>query len=51
MEEIQVKARAKINLSLDITGKRDDGYHEISTIMQTVSLHDRLHIKKIHKPD
>jgi len=51
MEEIHVKARAKINLSLDITGERDDGYHEISTIMQTMTLHDNLHIKKIHKPD
>jgi 4-diphosphocytidyl-2-C-methyl-D-erythritol kinase len=51
MEEIRIKARAKINLSLDITGKREDGYHEISTIMQTLSLHDSLHIKKIYKPD
>jgi len=51
MHEIHVKARAKINLSLDITGKREDGYHEISTVMQTVALHDAMHIKKIYKPD
>ena len=51
MEEIHVKARAKINLSLDITGVREDGYHEISTVMQTLALHDTLHIKKIYKPE
>ena len=51
MEEIYVKARAKINISLDITGKRPDGYHSISTVMQTLALYDALHIKKIYKPD
>ena len=51
MEEIHVKARAKINISLDITGKRTDGYHDISTVMHTLALHDTLHIKKIYKPD
>ena len=33
---------AKINLSLRILGKRTDGYHEIQTVLQTVSLHDNL---------
>ncbi|MGH9961637.1 MAG: 4-(cytidine 5'-diphospho)-2-C-methyl-D-erythritol kinase, partial [Pyrinomonadaceae bacterium] len=33
---------AKINLSLQILGKRPDGYHEIRTVLQTVSLHDTL---------
>ncbi|MCL2753085.1 MAG: 4-(cytidine 5'-diphospho)-2-C-methyl-D-erythritol kinase [Defluviitaleaceae bacterium] len=52
MEELIARARAKINLALDILGKREsDGYHEISTIMQTISLSDELHIKKIYKPD
>jgi len=51
MTEVQIKARAKINISLDITGKRPDGYHEISTVMQTLALHDTLQIKKISKPD
>ena len=41
---VKVKARAKINLSLDIIGKRHDGYHDIKTIMQTVELCDRLMI-------
>ncbi len=39
-----VKAYAKINLFLDIEGKRDDGYHDICSIMQTVSLHDLIEI-------
>lgn len=38
--EIRVKAPAKINLSLDVLGKRPDGYHEIATVMQTVDLYD-----------
>lgn len=47
MKEIRKIARAKINLSLDILGKRDDGYHEIKTIMQTISLYDKLRFKKM----
>lgn len=44
MEEkrISVKGYAKINLHLDITGRMADGYHAVSTVMQTVSLHDEL---------
>ncbi|HCG36460.1 MAG TPA: 4-(cytidine 5'-diphospho)-2-C-methyl-D-erythritol kinase, partial [Clostridiales bacterium] len=38
-------ARAKINLSLAVTGKRDDGYHTISSIMQQISLRDTLRIR------
>jgi len=40
--DIVIKARAKINLYLDVTGLRTDGYHGLRTIMQTVYLHDRL---------
>ena len=36
MKEIRLKARAKINLTLDVTGKREDGYHLLETILQTV---------------
>lgn len=50
MEHINLKARAKINLTLDVTGLRDDGYHELKMIMQTVELYDRVYIKKIEKP-
>ena len=37
---MKVKANAKVNLSLDITGRRDDGYHMICSVMQSVSLCD-----------
>ena len=40
--EISLKAYAKINLSLDIVGKREDNYHLIDSIMQTVSIFDRI---------
>lgn len=42
-----LKAYAKINLSLDVVGKRDDGYHLLEMIMQTVDLYDLINIKKI----
>ncbi|MBN2851712.1 MAG: 4-(cytidine 5'-diphospho)-2-C-methyl-D-erythritol kinase [Clostridia bacterium] len=44
---MKVKAYAKINLFLDILHKRQDGYHELDMIMQSVTLYDTLHIKKI----
>lgn len=44
ISDISVKAYAKINLYLDITGRRSDGYHLLETIMQTVSLCDELSI-------
>ncbi len=42
MTVVKALARAKINLSLDILGKRSDGYHELETVMQSVSLSDEL---------
>ena len=50
MREIRLKARAKINLTLDVTGKREDGYHLLETIMQTVALYDGVYMKKLSKP-
>ncbi|MCR5638700.1 MAG: 4-(cytidine 5'-diphospho)-2-C-methyl-D-erythritol kinase [Lachnospiraceae bacterium] len=44
MGTIETKAYAKINLALDVTGVRDDGYHMVKMVMQTLSLHDRLFI-------
>ncbi len=41
-----IKANAKINLTLDIVGKRDDGYHLIDSLMQSVSLCDILTVEK-----
>ncbi len=46
MEKIKALAFAKINLSLNITGRRDDGYHLLSTVMQSVSLCDSLYFEK-----
>ena len=40
MDKIILLARAKLNLSLDITGLRDDGYHLMDMVMQSVSLSD-----------
>ncbi|MQY69354.1 MAG: 4-(cytidine 5'-diphospho)-2-C-methyl-D-erythritol kinase, partial [Firmicutes bacterium] len=40
--QLTVKAAAKVNLYLDVLGKRNDGYHEIESIMQSVTLYDRL---------
>lgn len=39
---IALRSYAKINWTLDVIGRRPDGYHEVRTILQTVSLHDRL---------
>lgn len=46
MREISVKALAKINLGLDVLRKREDGYHEVKMVMQTIHLFDRLEIKR-----
>ncbi len=46
---VSLKVNAKINLSLYISGKRADGYHEIDTVMQSVSLYDRIRVKKSDK--
>lgn len=45
MEETNEKAYAKLNISLDVLGKRPDGYHDMVMVMQSVSLHDELRIK------
>lgn len=42
MKEIKLKAKAKINLGLDVLRKREDGYHEVRMIMQTIPLYDKL---------
>lgn len=47
MDELAVKALAKINLGLDVLRRREDGYHEVKMVMQTIHLYDQLHLKKI----
>jgi 4-diphosphocytidyl-2-C-methyl-D-erythritol kinase len=44
-ESITLKAPAKINLYLAITGKRADGYHDIETLMQKIDLADRIQLR------
>src|SRR5262249_12161095 len=46
MQEVRIPAFAKINLRLEILGKRPDGYHELRTIFQTVSLRDDLRLRR-----
>ncbi|MDE6108264.1 MAG: hypothetical protein K2F83_06295 [Oscillospiraceae bacterium] len=48
MASITVEAPAKLNLALDVLGKREDGYHEMKMVMQSVSLFDTLTLT--HEP-
>lgn len=45
LDNIKIRAYAKINLSLDVIGKRHDGYHDLCMIMQSVELHDVVTVK------
>lgn len=51
MESIRLKARAKINLGLDVLRKKEDGYHDVRMVMQTIGIYDRLIITKIPEED
>lgn len=46
---MKIKAYAKINLSLDVTGKREDGYHLLKMIMQSIDLYDEISVELIPK--
>jgi 4-diphosphocytidyl-2-C-methyl-D-erythritol kinase len=46
MREIRIPAFAKVNLRLDVLGKRADGYHEVRNVLQTVTLHDTLRFRR-----
>ena len=50
MREIKLKARAKINLGLDVVRKREDGYHEVRMIMQMINLYDRITLRRSTEP-
>ena len=47
---MRLRAMAKINLRLDILGKRDDGYHEVRMLMQTIQMYDLLDIRRKSSP-
>ena len=50
MREIKLKARAKINLGLDVVRKREDGYHEVRMIMQMINLYDKITLRQRTEP-
>jgi len=50
MPTIRIPAYAKVNLRLEVLGKRADGYHELRTIFQTVGLHDTLEFRSSRHP-
>ena len=45
-QPLELKAYAKVNLGIDVIGKRPDGYHEVRMLMQTVKLYDRITMEK-----
>ena len=47
---MRLRAMAKINLGLDVLRKREDGYHEVRMIMQTIQMYDLLDIRKKEEP-
>lgn len=47
---MRLRAMAKINLGLDVVGKREDGYHEVRMIMQTIQMYDQLDMSKSEEP-
>lgn len=51
MDKLLRKARAKINLSLDVCRRLENGYHEVKMIMQAVDIYDELEFKKRNDPD
>ena len=46
MDKMELKALGKINLGLDVLGKRPDGYHDVRMVMQTIYLYDQITITK-----
>ena len=51
MNQMRLKALAKINLGLDVLRRKEDGYHEVKMIMQTINLHDQIHMRKIKEDE
>lgn len=47
---VTLKALAKINLGLDVLGKRDNGYHDVRMVMQTIYLYDKVTLTKLEEP-
>ncbi|MBK5245075.1 MAG: 4-(cytidine 5'-diphospho)-2-C-methyl-D-erythritol kinase [Eubacteriaceae bacterium] len=49
MEKIIIGAQAKVNLSLDVLGKREDGYHDMQMVNHSIAFHDTLTFESCHK--
>lgn len=50
-QSMNLKALAKINLGLDVLGRRENGYHDVRMVMQTIYLYDNITLKKIETPE
>ena len=50
MDKLELKALGKINLGLDVLGRRDNGYHDLRMVMQTVYLYDQIKIERTKEP-
>jgi len=50
MDKLELKALGKINLGLDVLGKRENGYHDVRMVMQTVYLYDQIWMIKTREP-
>lgn len=50
MDEITIQAPAKLNLTLDVLGRREDGYHDLKMVMQSITLADRLTLRPGRAP-
>ena len=50
MKQIELKALAKINLGLDVLGRRENGYHDVRMVMQTIYLYDEVKLTKKKEP-
>ena len=49
MDKMELKALGKINLGLDVLGRRENGYHDVRMVMQTVYLYDQIRMEKTEK--
>lgn len=50
MDKLELRALGKINLGLDVLGRRENGYHDVRMVMQTVYLYDQIFMKKTKAP-
>ena len=50
MKQIELKALAKINLGLDVLGRRENGYHDVRMVMQSIYLYDEVKLEKTAEP-